>query len=467
MSEVLAEIVAATRSRVEARARARSLESLLGGLDEGTVRSLSRALDQPRARFILELKRGSPSAGVLRTTWEPSRLAAEYDGVADAISVVTEPEFFHGTIDDIARVRRVVDVPILLKDFVLGPYQVAEARRFGADAVLLMLSVLDDPTLKECLRMAARLHMEALVEVHDEAELARALALDARIIGINNRNLKTLDVDLGVTERLAGQVPADRFVVSESGVNAHRDVVRLAPHADAFLVGSALMRAARPGLEARRLVFGAPVKVCGLTDPEDARAARRAGAMFGGAVAVSGSPREVDRGRVGAVLNGALSKVLVLRDTPVDEVAALAAEHRLDAVQLHGREDARYVEELRMRLPGGVDVWKAVGVDGAGRAGARIAGVDRHLFDRSLSGASGGTGRRFDWTAVPEAELADGILAGGLSPGNAAEARDTGAWALDVSSGVEVRPGKKDPARLQAFFSALRIADRKEVGRAC
>ena len=464
MSEVLARIVASTRARVAARQQACSMDSLLAGL-AGPVRSLSRALGQPRARFILELKRGSPSAGVLRTSWEPVRLATGYAGVADAVSVVTEPEFFHGTIEDIAAVRRAVDVPILLKDFVLGPYQVAEARRYGADAVLLMLSVLDDAKLKDCLQLVERLGMEALVEVHDETELARAIALDASVIGINNRNLKTLDVDLGVTERLATRVPSDRLVVAESGVNAHRDVVRLAPHVDAFLVGSALMRAESPGLEARRLVFGAPVKICGLTNPEDAKAAREAGAMFGGAVVVGDSPRAVEHGRLGEVLDGALTKVAVFRNAPVEQVAGLAEEHRLDVVQLHGDEDARYVRELKARAPL-VEVWKAVGVDADGRVGARVTEADRQLFDRVHSGTSGGTGRSFGWAAVPAAELKAGILAGGLSAENAAEARDTGAWALDASSGLEARPGKKDPARVRAFFTALRVSDRSEARHA-
>src|SRR6185503_5015499 len=172
------------------------------------------------------------------------------------ISVITEPDFFHGSIDHLRMVRKRTLGPVLCKDFVVEPYQVVEARVAGADAVLLMMSVLDDDGYRECAAAAGQLGMDVLTEVHDEPELERALLLDARIIGINNRDLRTLEVDLATTERLAPGIPHGRLVVSESGIRNRLDVDRLSRSVRAFLVGSEIMRAANVGQAARRLVYG-------------------------------------------------------------------------------------------------------------------------------------------------------------------------------------------------------------------
>jgi indole-3-glycerol phosphate synthase / phosphoribosylanthranilate isomerase len=217
-------------------------------------RDLAAALAAPGPRFILECKAVSPSEGPLRLGLDPVEVARAYSGVADAISVVTDGPFFGGDLSMLAAVRLHCAVPVLCKDFVVSPYQVVEARALGADAILLMLSVLGDDEAYGCLSLAASLGMDCLVEVHDEAELARAVALPAPIIGINNRDLRSLRVDLAVTERLAPRVPGDRLLVSESGIRARADVARLEPLVDAFLVGSALMRRADLAAAARELV---------------------------------------------------------------------------------------------------------------------------------------------------------------------------------------------------------------------
>ena len=180
--------------------------------------SLASALARPGARFVMEVKKASPSAGAIRPGADPAAQAAAYAGAADAISVLTDEPFFGGSLEDLAHVRRVYDGPILAKDFIVDPRQVAEARLHGADAVLAMLSVLGDQEARAVMAAAERLGMDVLVEAHDEAEVARAVALGARIVGINNRDLRTLEVDLGVTERLAPLVPRDRLVVA----NGHR-----------------------------------------------------------------------------------------------------------------------------------------------------------------------------------------------------------------------------------------------------
>jgi indole-3-glycerol phosphate synthase/phosphoribosylanthranilate isomerase len=446
MADVLARIVARKRREVAAR--------LAGPVDAApTKRSLRAALARPGARFIMEVKRASPSGH--RSAVSVESAIAAYAPVADAISVLTDGEDFGGSLADLAMARARFDGPILAKDFIVDPAQVSEARAHGADAVLVMMSVLDDGAAAAVLAEARRLAMDAIVEVHDEAELARALALGATNVGINNRDLKTLKTDLATTERLAPLVPAGVLVIAESGIANHADVERLAPLADAFLVGSALMASPDVALAARSLVHG-PVKLCGLARPEDVRLAALAGATHAGFIFVAGTPRAVTP-TVAAPLadlarQSGLKTVGVFRDAAPSDVAAVASTVRLDIVQLHGAED---VSAIRRSLPANSEVW-AVAADGA----PARPGADRTLFDRG----AGGTGESFDWSIVADrTELSSAFLAGGIGPANAHAASRVGAYGLDVGSSVEARPGKKDPAKVKALFAALRPACRGDV----
>jgi indole-3-glycerol phosphate synthase/phosphoribosylanthranilate isomerase len=418
-----------------------------------TRRSLGAALARPGARFVLEVKKASPSAGVLSGA-DAGDQAEAYADVADAISVLTDGPFFGGSLDDLAAVRRVFDGPILAKDFIVDPRQVVEARIHGADAVLAILAALDDEGARAVMAEAEALGMDVLVETHDEAEVRRALGLGARIVGINNRDLRTLETDLATTIRLAPLVPANRIVVAESGIGSRADVARLAPFADAFLVGSALMRAERPAEVARALAFGR-VKLCGITNAADLDMAARAGATHVGLVMVPGTPRAVSRGAAETILAGARSApriVGVFRDADPETVNAAARGLRLHAVQLHGDEEAG---AFRALLPPETEIWAAVEV-GAGTIGPR-AGADRVLFDSGR----GGTGRTFDWSRVAgRRDLGHGLLAGGLDPANARRASGLGAYALDVGSGLEAVAGWKDSNRTAAFFEALRMPAR-------
>lgn len=413
------------------------------------------ALQRPWPAFVCECKAASPSAGVLMSDYDPAAVAGAYDGVAEAVSVLTEPEFFGGALAHLARAREQTTAPLLRKDFILAPQEVAEARAWGADAVLLMLSVLDDAVWSACFEAARSLGMDALTEVHNEAELERALELGAPIIGINNRDLRTLAVDLAVTERLAPRVPADRIVVSESGIASRADVARLAPLVDAFLVGTHLARGGRPGHAARELALGR-LKVCGLTRPEDARAAWRAGAVIGGLILAPGSPRRIDAETARRVQAAApLDWVGVFRDQPSAEVAAAAAALRLAAVQLHGGEDAAYAHALRAALPPHCEIWKAV----AGRAPLpepQALGVDRLLLDTGPNDRLGGSGVPFDAGGLAGCDLSASVLAGGIASENVRAAAALGPWLIDVNSGVESAPGVKDAARLRTLVEALR-----------
>ena len=463
---ILGEIVARKRRDVAARLDGMSLDDLRARA-EPTTRSLAAALGRPGARFVMEVKRASPSGGALNESADPAAQARAYRGAADAVSVLTDQPYFKGSIDDLAAVRAEFDGPILAKDFIVDLRQVAEARIYGADAVLAMLSVLEPAEVEGVIAEARRLGMDVLVEAHSEAEVRQAVALGAPMIGINNRDLSTLEIDLAVTERLAPLVPPDRILVAESGIATRADVERLVPFADAFLVGSALMKADDPALAARALAFGR-VKVCGLTDAGDVRAAAAAGAAYAGMVMVPGTPRAVTRGRALRVAEAAreagLRTAAVFRDAPLMEVALDAHALRLDVVQLHGEEDLRYIAGLRNLTRNGVEIWGASAVGSA--PPPPRAGADRTLFDTNIGGRTGGTGRTFDWSLLRDRDaVAQGVLAGGLNPGNAASAARVGAYALDVCTGIEAAPGRKDPDKLDAFFAALRPRSRREPSR--
>jgi indole-3-glycerol phosphate synthase len=219
-------------------------------------RDFSAALRAPGVSLIAEAKKASPSKGVIREDFDAAALARTYEANgAAAISVLTDEHFFQGSLSYLRAVRRNVGLPVLRKDFVLDPYQVYEARAAGADAVLLIVAALSDDDLEALHRLVHQLGMAALVEVHDEAELERALKIEPRIIGVNNRNLRTFEVDLETTARLRSLIPADVVLVAESGVHTRDDVARLAAiGANAMLVGEALVRAADVGRKVRQLV---------------------------------------------------------------------------------------------------------------------------------------------------------------------------------------------------------------------
>ena len=423
-------------------------------------RSFEAALRQGRTGFILECKRASPSEGLIRAEFDPEGIARQYAPFADAISVLTDAPFFQGSLEHLTTVRKAVSVPVLRKDFVVDPYQVIEARAHGADAVLLMLSVLDDTGYRECAAAAQGAGIATLTEVHSERELDRALALDAPVIGINNRDLTTLTVDMGTTRRLAAKVPTDRVLVCESGIGTHHDVRALRVLVDGFLVGTSLMREPDLGGAVRSVVHGI-TKVCGLTREEDARSAWGSGATHGGVIFAEESPRRVSVKRAGELVRSApLRWVGVFVNTPVPEVVDIARRLGLAAVQLHGEESPSAVSALRTHLSPACEVWKAVRVrDEIPRV--ESLRVCRMVLDRFDPAHRGGTGRRFDWTLLEgHPDLDRILLGGGLDPESAGEAEATGVWGLDVNSGVEAGPGFKDPQLIRDF-----LANRRGVGR--
>jgi len=260
--DLLGTIVAATRRTVEERRTRRSeaaLRAAAGGRRPGGARFVDALASHEGPRIIAECKRRSPSRGVLRADYDPARIARGYatHGAA-AVSVLTEPTFFDGALDHLDRVRAAVTLPILRKDFVVDRYQLLEAAAHGADAVLLIVAALDERTLGALLAGARDLGLAAVVEVHDRTELNRAVDAGAEVIGVNNRNLRTLEVDLGASRALIAAMPSRVVGVAESGLRTGGDLVELG-HAGyrAFLIGETLMTAEDPGATLGRLIADA------------------------------------------------------------------------------------------------------------------------------------------------------------------------------------------------------------------
>lgn len=450
MQTVLAKIVADKAIWVEARKEQQPLASFQNEVVP-SQRRFYDALQGARTAFILECKKASPSKGVIRDDFDPARIAGVYKHHASAISVLTDEKYFQGSFDFLPIVSQIAPQPILCKDFIIDAYQIWLARFYQADACLLMLSVLDDEQYRQLAAVAHSLNMGVLTEVSNEEELERAIALKAKVVGINNRDLRDLSIDLNRTRQLAPRLGAGVTVISESGINTYAQVRELSHFANGFLIGSALMSHDDLNAAVRRVLLGEN-KVCGLARPQDAAAALEAGAVYGGLIFVDASPRFVTEDQAREVIAGApLSYVGVFRDAPVTDVTAIAESLSLTAVQLHGNEDQTYINALRQALAPQVQIWKAQSVSDTLPA-RDLQHVDKYVLDNG----QGGTGERFDWSLLNGEKLDNVLLAGGLSPDNCVEAAKAGCAGLDFNSGVESQPGIKDASKLASVFKTLR-----------
>jgi indole-3-glycerol phosphate synthase/phosphoribosylanthranilate isomerase len=476
---VLGRILARTRERVDERRREFPLRRLQGSAPTpgGARRSFAAALGRPGVNVIAEFKRRSPSRGVIREDLHPVKVAQAYEVAgAAALSVLTEEQFFGGSLDDLKEARAATLLPVLRKDFIVDPYQIWEAWYAGADAVLLIVAALGDRELATLQATAREIGLDALVEVHDREELARALAVGARLVGVNNRDLRTMEVTLQTALDLAAEIPDEVTAVVESGIKGPGDLRRLRDAGyDAFLIGEHLMGAADPGraLEdliressmrrwpgrASRRAARVAVKVCGITTVEDGLAVARLGADAVGLVFSPQSARWVDRDKarqISRALPPFVLRVGVFVDAPTEAVARTAEEVGLDVLQLHGRESPEDVARLPRRVIKAVRVGEDFTAEDALRYEGHAAGI---LLDAWSNGRPGGTGQAFDWSRAREVrEKASFLgLAGGLTPENVHRAMTAVRPDLvDVSSGVESSPGRKDPEKVRAFIEAVR-----------
>lgn len=429
---------------------------------EKSDRSLFENLYGHSNAFIMECKSASPSLGLIRGDYHPGDIARVYSRYAAGISVLCEPERFHGDYNHLATVRASTHLPVLCKDFIIDEVQIHAARYFGADAILLMLSVLSDEEYAALAAVAEGYGLDILTEVIDEEETERALRLGAKIIGVNHRNLHDLSIDLDRSARLAALVPEDAVVVSESGIRDAATVRRLGGHSNGFLVGSQLTSQPDIDRAARELVYG-PNKVCGLGSANAAQAAAAAGAVYGGLIFEEASPRNVSRETAAEIIAAepGLQYVAVSRRTSgfrellVDDLAA---------VQIHApyqgsvEAERALIAAARAELPDTVEVWRAVSMtglqDGGELATALLEDVDKLVLDAG----DGGTGTSFDWSGIPDVVKQKSLLAGGLNPANIADALAVDCLGLDLNSGVEYpgQPGRKDSGALRLAFATIR-----------
>ncbi|RUO19286.1 bifunctional indole-3-glycerol-phosphate synthase TrpC/phosphoribosylanthranilate isomerase TrpF [Aliidiomarina iranensis] len=506
---VLQEIVAKRQQRLAAmREHYPEAEIAASALASSRpVRDFTAALAEPGAQFILECKKASPSKGLIRENFDPVAIARVYGSYAAAISVLTEPDYFQGDFAYLQAVSAQVNTPVLCKDFIVSTYQVDLARYFGADAILLMLSVLSDDEYRALAARAEQLGLHILTEVSDAEEMHRAAALEARVIGVNHRNLRDLSVDLNRSQELAALAPKNALLIAESGIENNRQVRSISPHVDGFLVGGALTAQDDVDMACRALIYGEH-KVCGITSEAQAIAARSAGAVYAGLIFAKRSPRAVTQTQAKQICQTSglqFVGVFSLDDYPhatehdttetAEAIAKLAIDLDLAAVQLHDVTENQVITKLaallqvqaqsqvhsssRVKARGKdnlvtgnsktansatenqhkvIEIWQAHSVkpeESAINTAPFTPEVARILFDHGR----GGSGQTFDWQLLPATpEQRQHIqLAGGLNRENIAKAAAQGCRGLDINSGLERQPGHKDPAWLQQAFRAIRL----------
>ncbi|HQU25676.1 MAG TPA: bifunctional indole-3-glycerol phosphate synthase/phosphoribosylanthranilate isomerase [Acidimicrobiales bacterium] len=418
----------------------------------------------PHVRVIAEVKRRSPSRGALRADLYAPDQARDYvTGGAAMVSVLTDGPHFGGSLEDLAAVREAVGVPLLRKDFTVSENDVLDARDAGAAAVLLIVAALGDDELSRYHALAHAVGLDALVEVHDEHEAARARDLGATLVGVNQRDLRSFTVDPERAARVAASLPRGCVRVCESGLATPADVRRAADAGfDAVLVGEAFVTAEDPvsavrafaAVPARRSLAGS-VKICGVTSVEDAVACAEAGADMVGVI-LADSPRRVapERARaIVAALEGRATRVAVFKDQTRAEIRAALEGLAIDAVQVHGPLEAGLRDELRGR---GLRLIKALSVG----EGEWSTYDERHVDAVLVDGPVPGSGRRHGFLGRAERPFrVPVIVAGGLDAANVAEVvAATGADGVDCATGVEVAPGRKDPVKVREFVAAARAA---------
>ena len=479
---VLASIVTAAASRTFPEAVSMRVVREMRATRVTRAAVLERALRASGRRFILEVKAASPSEGLMRGTVDTDVYARTYSRFADAVSVVTEPDFFAGSFDRLADIRQKTVLPILAKDFFVKEEQILAAARAGADAVLLMLAVLSDVGYRKLAAFAQSLGLEILTEADSETDLARARRLGARLIGINNRDLRTLTVDRRRVETLLDAASKDAVIVAESGYATAADLA--ASSARVFLCGSAVSKAPDVSVGVRELLYGKS-KVCGITRAEDAVSAANAGAVAVGIILAERSSRRVST-QAAADLSAALRRQTEVAGLPVEIVAVADAQEvtgevlktldamQADVVQLHGdlSQVLKTAEVLRRAFPD-IKTVVAVGLPTVATAHCRAAlkdGVRKieaafqaGLIDRvALDHAAGGTGSGFDRDLLPLfATLPRVTLAGGLTPENVVDLQRAALSAglrlsgFDFNSGVEDAPGVKSAEKIGRAFAAV------------
>ena len=482
---ILDTIVEATKIRVAQEKQVESPEAVKAAalaLPSDTGFPFEAALRQQDFNFICEVKKASPSKGIIAEHFPYLDIAKEYEVAgAAAISVLTEPDFFKGDKKYLQEIASTVKIPVLRKDFIIDEYQIYQAKVWGASAILLICACLDVPTLTKFRELADSLGLSSLVEAHDEQEVQMAIDCGARIIGVNNRNLKDFTVDVQNSVRLRNLVQDDVIFVSESGLETPEDIQVLRDNnIGVALMGETFMRSPNK-VEKLAYLYGPTyytpkVKMCGISKVETIPAIVDAKPDYMGLVfAPSKRQVTVDQAKIlveelhrgyakkyGSDTehdkNGTIKTVGVFVNETVENLVTIANEANLDAVQLHGDEDEAFIQSLKERT--NVEVWKAVQIRSAADVEKWIdSSADMLLFDAYHKDERGGTGEVFDWSSLDAFERPF-MLAGGIDSTNVARAiRTVRPYGIDTSSGIETN-GVKDDEKITAFTKIV-----KSIGR--
>lgn len=478
---ILDKIIEATKIRVAEEKQVESPETVKAAavaLPTDTGFPFETALRQQDFNFICEVKKASPSKGIIAEHFPYLDIAKEYEVAgAAAISVLTEPDFFKGDKKYLQEIASTVKIPVLRKDFIIDEYQIYQAKVWGASAILLICACLDVPTLTKFRELADSLGLSSLVEAHDEHEVQMAIDCGARIIGVNNRNLKDFTVDVQNSVRLRNLVQDDVIFVSESGLETPEDIQVLRDNnIGVALMGETFMRYPNK-VEKLAYLYGSTyytpkVKMCGISKVETIPAVVEAKPDYMGLV-FAPSKRQVTVDQAKTLVeelhkqytkrynNGAeqsnndeIKTVGVFVNETLDNLVSIATEANLDVVQLHGDEDEAFIQSLKERT--NVEVWKAVQIRSAADAEAWIdSRADMLLFDAYHKDERGGTGEVFDWSCLDEFERPF-MLAGGIDSTNVARAiRTVRPYGIDISSGIET-DGVKDDEKIKAFTNIVR-----------
>lgn len=482
---ILDTIVEATKIRVAQEKQVESPEAVKAAalaLPSDTGFPFEAALRQQDFNFICEVKKASPSKGIIAEHFPYLDIAKEYEVAgAAAISVLTEPDFFKGDKKYLQEIASTVKISVLRKDFIIDEYQIYQAKVWGASAILLICACLDVPTLTKFRELADSLGLSSLVEAHDGKEVQMAIDCGARIIGVNNRNLKDFTVDVQNSVRLRNLVQDDVIFVSESGLETPEDIQVLRDNnIGVALMGETFMRSPNK-VEKLAYLYGPTyytpkVKMCGISKVETIPAVVEAKPDYMGLVfAPSKRQVTVDQAKIlveelhrgyakkyGSDTehdkNDTIKTVGVFVNETVDDLVTIANEANLDAVQLHGDEDEAFIQSLKERT--NVEVWKAVQIRSAADVGRWIdSSADMLLFDAYHKDERGGTGEVFDWSSLDAFERPF-MLAGGIDSTNVARAiRTVRPYGIDISSGIETN-GVKDDEKITAFTKIV-----KSIGR--
>lgn len=423
--------------------------------------SFSKALVKKKGvALIAEFKKSSPSRGSINRGAILGDYVKLYDKYANAISILTEPDFFSGKPEDIKEARKHTKKPILRKDFIVDEYEIYEARKLGADAVLLIAGFLPLEQLKRFVKVAQKLGLDALVECDSEKTLGDALESGSRVIGINNRNLDTMEEDFSTTERLLALIPGNVrkriVIVSESAIHSGMQIMGLEGKADAVLVGTSIMSSPIPAVKLKELTGRTLTKICGVTNRKDALDAVQLGADIIGLNFYEKSPRRITVRRAKSISRAVRGKALVAGifvNEASEKVEIIAREAGLDLLQFSGDESPAYTR--RFALP----VIKAVHMKDESSL-ELINGFDSGfvMLDSFAKGSFGGSGKRFDTGLLDMKKLAGKsiVFSGGLNEKNVKGVIEKFRPAIvDVCSGVESSPGVKSHVKMRAFIDAV------------